>query len=386
MRLTSRGVGLLATAAVLLMAAALFGIEELYAVAVACLVLVAGAAVWVRARRWELQTTRALVPPRVPAGSDTLVELVVHNAGRRRSPTVALRDRVERGRSSVKLALAPLEPDASVRTSYRLPAPLRGVFDVGPLEIELADPFGLLATRRPGVEASALLVHPRLVDLAGAQRSAGSELDAVDSRVARAAGHELATIREYRTGDDLRRVHWASTARLAELMVRQDEAPFEGRVTVAVDLRQQAWAGGGLETALSAAGSVLVAALRQGVEARLVTSAGAATAFGTGPGHRAAALDLLAAAATVRTAQQADRLTQACAAGPAVVVTAAGEPGRQLLTSLAGTAGTLTAIMVRPDRGDGRRDAAAVAGTRVLAIDTAEALARQWRSWAEPGR
>jgi uncharacterized protein (DUF58 family) len=377
-RLTTRGVGLLATGVVLLLGAALVGVQELYAVALAAAVLVAGAAGWVRWSRPELRTSRALAPARVPAGGEVHVELAVHNEGRRCSAVVALRDRIDDGRSSVTLALAPLAPGASARTSYRIPCPVRGVFEVGPLEVELADPFGLVSTSRPGAEPSPLVVHPRLVDLRAPERATGTELDAAGTwAAARATGGELATIREYRTGDDLRRVHWPSTARLAELMVRQDEAPVEGRLTVAVDLRQQAWAGGGLELALSVAASVLVTALGQGVEARLVTSAGKATPFGLGPDQRAQILDLLAAARPARSAGQAARLISACTAGPTVLVTAADEAGWQMAASASVTGRSLTTVLVRPERGGAPPVAA---GPRTLVVDSLEALVRQWRT------
>lgn len=385
MRLTSRGVGLLASAGVMLLAAALFGIQELYAIAVAIAALVAGAAVWTRAVRWDLRTSRALTPSRLQAGSEAVVELSVHNASARRSPIVALRDRVDGRRSSVTLALGPLDPQTEAQTSYRVPAPVRGIFAIGPLDVELADPFGLVAASRPGVRASALVVHPRVVDLTAPGRSTGPELDALDSwATVRPAEAELATIREYRTGDDLRRVHWASTARLAELMVRQEEAAVDGRLTVAVDLRQPAWAAGGLETALAAAASVLAATLRQGIEGRLVTSIGATTGFGTGAGHRAAALDLLAAATTSPADRQVERLRAACAAGPAVLITTDLEPGRQVLASLTATR-SLTAVLVRPDGAPGGVAAAPDTGPRVLVIDTVDALARQWRAGRVPG-
>ena len=51
-------------------------------------------------------------------------------------------------------------------------------------------------------------------------------------------GEDFYTLREYVVGDDLRRVHWASTARRGELMVRQDEVPWQGRATVLLDARR----------------------------------------------------------------------------------------------------------------------------------------------------
>ena len=350
----------------LAVAGVLFGIQELYALAAAALVVVGASVLWVRRARWDLRSARSVSPTRIPAGTEAVVELAVHNRTDQRSPIVGLRDRFDGGRSSIALAVAPLEPGETVRTSYRVAAPARGIFEVGPLEIELADPFGLVAVARPGAEASPLIVHPRLVDLAVPTRSAGVEIDAGDTwATSRSTGGELASVREYRTGDDLRRVHWASTARLGELMVRQDEAPVDGQLTVALDLRQEAWADGGLETALSAAGSMLLAALQQQVDTRLVTSRGPATDFGTGPAHRAAVLDLLAAAEAAPGDRQDERLVAACSAGPTLLITTAGTPGRELLApSSARVPSALTVVLVQPDRGPPDRRCPRATGPR----------------------
>ncbi len=84
--------------------------------------------------------------------------------------------------------------------------------------------------------------------------------------------------RGYRRGDDLRRVHWRSTARYGELMVRREEQPQRSRATVLLDTRRLAFDGAGpdsaFEWAVSAAASSLVHVLEQGFSARLLTDAG----------------------------------------------------------------------------------------------------------------
>ena len=89
---------------------------------------------------------------------------------------------------------------------------------------------------------------------------------------------EDVTVREYRRGDDLRRVHWRSSARVGELMVRREEQPWQSRATVFLDNRLISHRGQGvassLEAAVSAAASVAVHLAQRGYAVRLVTAAG----------------------------------------------------------------------------------------------------------------
>ena len=85
-------------------------------------------------------------------------------------------------------------------------------------------------------------------------------------------------MREYRRGDDLRRVHWRSSARVGELMVRREEQPWQSRATVFLDNRAGAHRGQGiassLEAAVSAAASIAVHLSQRGFTVRLVTATG----------------------------------------------------------------------------------------------------------------
>jgi hypothetical protein len=89
---------------------------------------------------------------------------------------------------------------------------------------------------------------------------------------------EDVTVREYRRGDDLRRVHWRSSAKAGELMVRREEQPWESRATLFLDNRVVAHRGQGiassLEAAVSAAASIAVHLSKRGFTVRLVTAAG----------------------------------------------------------------------------------------------------------------
>jgi uncharacterized protein (DUF58 family) len=95
-------------------------------------------------------------------------------------------------------------------------------------------------------------------------------------------------------GDDLRRVHWASTARLDDLMIRQDEMPWQTRATILLDVRARVHNDLSLELAVSAAASIHSASHRQHSLIRVVSTDGTDSGFSTGHVHAEAILEHLA--------------------------------------------------------------------------------------------
>jgi len=353
LRLTGRGWALVGSTAVLTGAGLLFGIQELLALSAAVVVILSCCVIGVWRRSWDLHTIRLMHPPRVAAGGHAEVELTITNRSGRRSPVVTAREPFDRGRHVAAFAVAPLAPGQTVRASYRLPTAERGVFEVGPLAVELADPFGLVSTTRADAPPSTLTVRPRVVALVAPRRPPGADHRPTDaSRAIRQAGGDFFAVREYRTGDDLRRVHWASTARLGDLMIRQEETPAQGRLCIAVDLRRVAWLDCDLETALAAAASVAVAALSQGLGTRLMTSAGVDTGFATSELHGGALLDVLAQAQTTRPGRDRDLAgSLGAGSGDAVVaVTSTASVGRPFVAGFATPGRLLTAVLVGPRR------------------------------------
>jgi uncharacterized protein (DUF58 family) len=98
-------------------------------------------------------------------------------------------------------------------------------------------------------------------------------------------GEDFYALRAYQQGDDLRRVHWPSTARRDEIMIRQNEVPWQGRATIVLDLRARLHTDASLEAAVSAAASVITACWQHGSVVRLVTTDGVDSGFGSGANH-----------------------------------------------------------------------------------------------------
>src|SRR3546814_20212528 len=109
-------------------------------------------------------------------------------------------------------------------------------------------------------------------------------------------GEDFYALRPYVVGDDLRRVHWPSSARHDELLIRQNELPWQGRTTVLLDVRKAAPNGDSLALAVSVAASVVAATARRHHLVRLVTLNGSASDFAPGPAPHKANMDHTAGA------------------------------------------------------------------------------------------
>jgi uncharacterized protein (DUF58 family) len=320
--LTRRGWALLAAAALLALGAFLFGVEELYPLAAAALVLIVACRIWMGSRNWDVRVSRHVRPARVPAGTAARVELAVNNHADRPTPVLAARDPFDGGRRWARFLIAPLAPGEVRWAAYTLPTSRRGVFELGPLELELSDPFGLCRVRTVGSPISTLTVHPRVEPIRSRHIPAEPDPDMrVPFPILGRVGDEFYGLREYRTGDDLRRVHWASTARMDQLMIRQPENLLQGRLTVVVDVRSAVHDATTLEASLSAAASIIMAAIRGRIHVRLVTTAGVDSGFGAGAPHGAALLDMLAATEATPGSTLLDDLHIGPGAGPLTLIT-----------------------------------------------------------------
>ncbi|HLH46132.1 MAG TPA: DUF58 domain-containing protein [Acidimicrobiales bacterium] len=393
--LTRRGWWTALVSAALLPSGRLFGVHELYGLGVAGLVLVVGAILWTTCSRWQVGVARHLQLPRLGAGEHPSVTLEVHNRLLRPTPVLCLRDPLGDGRHTEEVRLPPVGAGRSVTHSYRLPPVARGVHHLGPLTGAAVDPFGFAARRRALAPAERFVVHPPITRL---RRGVGSNGLARPGGAASfrpgADNDEFASLREFRIGDDLRKVHWASSARRGVLLVREEERAHRGRVVVLVDLRAATWSPPAFETALEGAASVAADVLPH-VEVRLLTTSGVDTGFGKGTRHRARLLDELALAETHPSADLViaggQRRPGAALGGltvddAAVVITSERVPRDQLrrLQELAHPASTTLVLVEADRRGDRpRRRAGApapAAGTspRMVRVPLGASFAAAW--------
>lgn len=277
--LTRSGWLVLVGSALTIAAGRLFGLGELYLLGATGISLTLVALLLVRRRPPVVDVERIIVPLRVHLGGTSRVELRIINRGHRPAPLLTLHDPVA-GTIGATVSLAPLAPGGREAASYRLPTDRRGLVAVGPLEAQLTDAFGLARRRFPVAGPAALTVLPAIEILSGLATGGRLEdpLVGVAHPVLGVAGDgDFATLRPYVVGDDLRRVHWSSSARAGDLLVRQDDPPWQGHLTVLLDARSDHVDEDRFELAVSAAASLVHAVAERGDRARLVLTNGTDT-------------------------------------------------------------------------------------------------------------
>ncbi len=258
-----------------------------------------------RTRR-ALGVRRTLHPHRLPVGGGLRVELELR--GGRLLSSLRLVDAVPDAvgaqsdappRFTVhSLGRTAGRPGRSAVINYPLRPVLRGAHRVGPLTASSTDPLGLAQFERELAPPSALLVLPRVVPLRGLPPALGSGEGTPGAALAhQGQGASDVLVRPYRVGDELRRVHWRSSARHDELMVRLEERPWRGGITLLLDRRDGGHRGRGaassLEFAVSLTASVYAHLVARGEPVTLVTEDGVPL-VGASTSSTDAVLDVLA--------------------------------------------------------------------------------------------
>ncbi|MFJ6616461.1 DUF58 domain-containing protein [Kitasatospora sp. NPDC091335] len=278
--LTTRGRSFLAAGVTAVVCSYLLDQDALLRVGVLLAALPLVAVVVVANTRYRVASGRRLSPRRAAAGQEARVHLRVDNVSRVPTGVLLLEDKVPYVLGPrPRFVLDRVEPRGHREVSYRVRSDLRGRYPLGPLQLRLSDPFGMCEVTRAFTASDVLTVVPQVQALPNARLSgewAGQGESR--SRTLAMAGDDDLILREYRPGDDLRRVHWRSTARYGELMVRREEQPQQARATVLLDTREIAHRGSGpassFEWAVGCAASVSVHLLERGYQTRLLTDTG----------------------------------------------------------------------------------------------------------------
>ncbi|MBG0567344.1 DUF58 domain-containing protein [Actinoplanes sp. NEAU-A11] len=228
--------------------------------------------------RPRLGVERVAEPERVARGDPATITLTIRNSSRMRAATLLAVDRC--GPATVPVPLLRLRPGRDTSTSYPVPTHRRGLVPVGPLGVTRRDPLGLVRVRRAYGGTVTVRVHPRIHPLravpAGLTRSLDGQVDKVPH-----GSITFDSLREYVPGDELRRIHWRSSAKVGELMVREQVDTAEPTVLVLLDDRVGAHTPDSFEYACEAAASVVTATVREGlpVSLHLVSSASSGPFF-----------------------------------------------------------------------------------------------------------
>jgi len=292
--LTRRGWTLAGAAGGLVVGSRVLGAGPLAGLGIAAALLLAFGFAWVALRTTRLTIDRRSRPARVHVGGEGLV--VLEGIADTSTPLLTLTDRVDGGSRAARFVVAPQPARSVLRAAYRIPTTKRGRHVIGPLVASVADPIGVARRSWVVADATDIVVCPRVHDVAAPPRGGGGE-PAAHADGARAPAleplGEFLALREYEPGDDPRQVHWRSTARTGELVVRQDEAASPGRVILALDSRPAVHDEASFEHAIEAVASLGVRLRRERVPAEVVTTGGELLAR-PGPGAGELLLDRLA--------------------------------------------------------------------------------------------
>src|SRR5215469_13300236 len=400
---TTRGTSFLAAGFAAAIAGLFLGERDLVSVGVLLLVLPLFSALAAGRARYRLACARSVSPPRVAAGQTAQVQLRLENVSRLPTGLLLAEDTVPYALGTrPRYVLNGIERGGTRELSYPLRSDLRGKFEIGPLEIRIADAFGLVELGRSFSSRTTFLVTPKVVALPRAVVS-GSWLGDGEgrARMAAAAGEDDVVPRAYRDGDELRRVHWRSTARYGELMVRREEQQWRNRAVLFLDTRGSAHGGRGpsssFEYAVSAAASIGVQLAREGIASEFITDAGPAS---VSTPFEDVLLDSLAVIRTSSASTLIPALADGLRGNNGLLIAVLGrispEEARQLASARHSSGAALALLLAvsswrgqRPGDGAlGETDAAAsvlaAAGWRVATITADTPLATAWEVLNHP--
>jgi uncharacterized protein (DUF58 family) len=289
--------------------AIVLGLDDLVRVGVLLVALPLFSAALVVHGRQQLGLSRTVTPTRISVGGTAHVELLLSNEGRSPTGLLLLEEQVPPVLGArPRFVVDRMGTRWRRAVSYEVGSELRGRYQLGPMRVRVDDPLGLVELDRTFQSTSNLVVTPRVVPLPPVPLG-GAWTGSGDNRPKDFVGGspEDVTVREYRRGDDLRRVHWRSSAHAGDLMVRREEQPWQSRATLFIDNRGPAHRGTGLgsslEYAVSAAASIAVHLSSRGYRVRLVTAGGDADRswhdVGTVSNEASALLESLAVLRTV---------------------------------------------------------------------------------------
>lgn len=298
--MSSRLTGAFVLGAGVVLAAVAFGSRPLGVAGVGLLLAAASTRTWMSFVNGPVSVRCTVTPTPATEGERVRLEVVAERGSRVPVGSMVVRGRLGRvGELEVRLR-GHLRQAVGELDLGRLP---RGRFPVSDVRLDLGDHLGLHATSTPVDAPATVVVHPRLVELHALFSDAGRfGGDGRRVLLRRAAGFDFHSVREYERGESLRRVHWPTTAKRGQLMVKELEDSPRDAVIVLLDCDPAGAAGtppdSSFDDAVRAAGSVLDACVRRGKGARLVTTGrdrGEARVTSLEQDRRSA-LDVLAAA------------------------------------------------------------------------------------------
>jgi uncharacterized protein (DUF58 family) len=209
------------------------------------------------ARPSKLVIDREIQPPRVPKGSPAIAFLTFANRGRRTVPVAVATQPF--GSQKVRTVIPKLRGGERGTRAYRLPTTQRGIFDVQPVEVTRRDSFELFRLSRKHARTERIWVYPRVLGFRALPTGQMRHLEGPSSDTSPQGNITFHRLREYIAGDDLRLVHWRSSARAGRLLVKHNVDTSQPYTVVIFDQRPSLYTEESFEQAVDVVASALVA-------------------------------------------------------------------------------------------------------------------------------
>lgn len=214
-----------------------------------------------------------LNPRRVVVGDRAMGRMIVTNVGTRGlTPT---RMELPVGQAIAEFQLPAMKPKDEHEELFAVPTNRRAVIVAGPAESVRGDQLGMLRRALKWADAVDLFVHPKTVRLAPSAAGLVRDLEGQVSK--KITNNDIAfhALRPYVPGDDRRYVHWRTSARIGQLMVRQFEETRRSQVTMIHSSRSDLYASDEeFELAISVTASIAAQVIRDGVQMNVVSESG----------------------------------------------------------------------------------------------------------------
>ncbi|PWB97112.1 DUF58 domain-containing protein [Salinibacterium hongtaonis] len=214
-----------------------------------------------------------LNPRRVVVGDRAMGRMVVTNTGERALPPTRMELPV--GRGLAEFQLPGMKAGEEHEELFAVPTHKRAVIVAGPAESVRGDQLGLLRRAQKWADPVDLFVHPRTVRLAPSAAGLVRDLEGQVSK--KITNNDIAfhALRPYVPGDDRRYVHWRTSARIGQLMVRQFEETRRSQVTMIHASRSELYATEDeFELAISVTASIAAQIIRDGTQMNVVSESG----------------------------------------------------------------------------------------------------------------
>ena len=293
--LTVRGRCFLAAGAAAIICGVQIGERDFVRIGLVAALVPALAWLLLRRTQREVWMRRNVSDLQVEAGDIAQVEVQVGNPGRRTGMLLMEEELPAALGEHQRFVVDPILSGMETTLRYQVRTEYRGRYPLGPMHVRVADPLGMVDLSQTMPTTSSILVTPRTeplpqIPLTGRWAGAGDNR----TRDLLGGGSPDVTIREYRLGDDLRRIHWPSSARVDELMVRREEQQWQSRCTLLIDNRRTSHRGYGasssMETAVRATASIIRNLVALDFEVRLVSATGRSSSHGWHQGARGVTL------------------------------------------------------------------------------------------------